>query len=84
MVDKCSKILGEATIYHCNRTAKVEVDGKKYCRQHGNIEQKKSNSIVCPFCVEGDFDLIGLKLHLEQGWCNGFEKLDTSSIKLLL
>jgi hypothetical protein len=25
--------------------------------------------IDCPFCGEHDFDLIGLKMHLQRGWC---------------
>jgi hypothetical protein len=25
--------------------------------------------IRCQFCDEGDFDLVGLKLHLDMGWC---------------
>jgi hypothetical protein len=28
-----------------------------------------SSDIVCPFCNEKDFDLIGLKHHLEMGRC---------------
>ena len=32
-----------------------------------------SKSVVCPFCGEDDFDLIGLKAHLMRGWCEVFE-----------
>jgi hypothetical protein len=28
--------------------------------------------IVCPFCEEEDFDLIGLKAHLLNGYCEDF------------
>jgi hypothetical protein len=28
--------------------------------------------IKCPFCGEDDFDLIGLKTHLTNGWCDVF------------
>jgi hypothetical protein len=28
----------------------------------------------CPFCNEGDFDLIGLKHHFNAGHCNSFNK----------
>ena len=26
--------------------------------------------VICPFCGEGDFDLVGLKMHLLRGWCD--------------
>lgn len=29
-------------------------------------------TIYCPFCYEDDFDLIGLKIHLINGWCDVF------------
>jgi hypothetical protein len=25
--------------------------------------------ILCPWCGDGDFDLIGLKIHIDSGWC---------------
>lgn len=31
--------------------------------------------VVCPFCKEADFDLIGLEIHLERGWCEVFGTL---------
>lgn len=31
--------------------------------------------ISCPFCHDTDFDLIGLKLHLERGHCDVFNTL---------
>ena len=31
--------------------------------------------IVCPFCEKGEFDLIGLKGHLQRGYCSIFEKI---------
>jgi len=34
--------------------------------------------VRCPFCGDGDFDLLGLKLHIDRGWCQTFEDLDTS------
>ena len=33
--------------------------------------------IVCPFCGEGDYDLIGLKYHIERG-CQAYD--DTISV----
>jgi uncharacterized Zn-finger protein len=34
------------------------------------------SSVVCPFCGEDDFDLLGLKFHLVRGWCETFEQLN--------
>jgi hypothetical protein len=31
--------------------------------------------VECPFCKEGDFDLIGLKMHIERHWCDAYEEL---------
>lgn len=31
---------------------------------------------ICPFCSEADFDLYGLKMHLEMGWCDAFNALE--------
>lgn len=36
------------------------------------------DEVICPFCNEKDFDLIGLKAHLLRGWCSNFN--DTSQI----
>ena len=33
--------------------------------------------IRCPFCKEDDFDLIGLKSHLEKGHCSVYEETET-------
>lgn len=26
----------------------------------------------CPFCMTGEFDLVGLKMHLSYGWCEAY------------
>lgn len=26
--------------------------------------------VICPFCKEADFDLIGLEIHLMNNWCD--------------
>lgn len=31
----------------------------------------KHEDMICPFCLEEDFDRIGLALHL-RGWCDKF------------
>lgn len=36
------------------------------------------SGIICPFCGEEDFDLIGLKIHLIVGWCDPFKDCPTS------
>jgi hypothetical protein len=30
--------------------------------------------LVCPFCGEDDFDRIGLKQHLQRGWCDAYNE----------
>ena len=35
-------------------------------------ELMESNMVQCPFCGEKDFDLEGLKLHYQAGWCDTF------------
>ena len=32
--------------------------------------------ISCPFCKEKDFDLSGLKLHFEKGYCDIYNEVD--------
>lgn len=32
----------------------------------------------CPFCAEGSFDLVGLKHHLQMGYCEAFN--DTEEV----
>ena len=34
--------------------------------------------ITCPFCNEGDFDLVGLKLHIANNFCEEYNNLDVS------
>lgn len=38
-------------------------------------EANPDSSVVCPFCGEGDFDLIGLKAHIAQGDCEPYNEL---------
>lgn len=35
---------------------------------------------ACPFCAEEGFDLPGLKLHLQMGWCAPY---DATRIKIV-
>jgi len=42
---------------------------------------KDKREVECPFCGEGGFDLVGLKIHLTaSGWCNVFENLNILSL----
>jgi len=34
------------------------------------------NEVICPFCHEGDFDLIGLRSHLTK-WCDAYAHTPT-------
>lgn len=31
--------------------------------------------VTCPFCGEDDLDLLGLKIHISNGWCPVYEEL---------
>lgn len=37
-------------------------------------DESKSSFVplICPFCNEADFDSVGLKMHLECGWCESY------------
>lgn len=44
------------------------------------IEQHSEPTyITCPFCGGEDYDLIGLKIHFQNGWCDEFNDLETKS-----
>lgn len=30
--------------------------------------------LTCPFCNEDNFDAIGLKQHLQRGWCDAYNE----------
>lgn len=34
--------------------------------------------LTCPFCNETEFDAIGLKQHLQRGWCDAFNETPTT------
>lgn len=42
----------------------------------------KKKYVVCPFCYEADFDLIGLKGHYINGYCDRFNEIETILRKL--
>ena len=39
------------------------------------VEKVDPTFISCPFCGEDDFDLFGLKIHIEMGWCDVYNNL---------
>lgn len=42
--------------------------------------EERSQDIVCPFCQEGDFDLIGLKIHFLRGHCDEFNTTEDRTL----
>ena len=34
-----------------------------------------SDDLTCPFCSEGDFDAVGLKIHLTAGYCDAYNRV---------
>jgi hypothetical protein len=45
-------------------------------RRGSNERRPQLNDLSCPFCGEGDFDKIGLKIHFVNGWCDIFNDTD--------
>lgn len=43
-----------------------------------------NNDIKCPFCGIGEFDLTGLKEHLESRDCEEYSEIDISGIHRLI
>lgn len=46
---------------------------KEYTMGYFQACQKREEE--CPFCHETDFDLIGLKMHIQRGWCKVWEEI---------
>jgi len=40
------------------------------------MSDRAESELDCPFCMEDDFDAIGLKHHLLQGHCEQFNKVE--------
>ena len=62
-----------------------KTDLDNYITGHYGEDQFKSNTetneeMQCPFCKDTDFDLIGLKIQLERGFCEIFENIDTGAL----
>lgn len=41
-------------------------------------EEWEERYTTCPFCPETDFDQMGLKMHLTNGWCEAYVAIPTS------
>jgi hypothetical protein len=39
-------------------------------------KQPSLSDVICPFCGGIDFNLLGLKMHLENGWCESYNKIN--------
>ena len=49
-----------------------------------DIDTSKIEYLVCPFCKELDFDMEGLKSHLEHGDCEIYNSLNISKMNRLM
>ena len=52
-------------IYHISQSENIDIHTKEDDRY-----------VICPFCKETDFDLVGLKSHLLHGDCDIFNKTE--------
>jgi len=48
-----------------------------FARSRSNAELADPIYFTCPFCGGHDYDLIGLKMHYQNGWCDEFNELET-------
>ena len=62
-----AKVVGNPS----NEYSTMYVKYEDYNKLEKKIEKLKSEDVACPFCGEDDFDLIGLKYHIENH-CNTF------------
>ena len=49
---------------------------KSILNESGSIVSSQIKDVICPFCKEKDFDLAGLKNHLEHGDCEIYNNLE--------
>lgn len=40
------------------------------------MSDTETEDVCCPFCKETGFDLIGLKIHIERGWCEVYNEIE--------
>ena len=56
-------------------------DAKRLADEFERLAKAGSN-LTCQFCSETDFDLIGLRMHIERGWCDVFEAIPNRDVSL--
>jgi ribosomal protein L37AE/L43A len=39
-------------------------------------KQDAEGELICPFCGDDDYDRIGLKAHLQRGFCDAYENTE--------
>lgn len=49
--------------------ARIQINGYSYAL----TPSLTASDLRCPFCAEGGFDTIGLKIHISNGWCEAYE-----------
>lgn len=52
-------------------------EGIKRGKEKARLNSELNDLLCCPFCKEPDFDLIGLKSHLEHGDCELYNNLES-------
>lgn len=63
-------------LYHCEELSeRMRKEGIGLAHEFKAIDRAAATfggESACPFCGERDFDLPGLKLHINAGWCEQF------------
>lgn len=49
-----------------NKFVKIKENINNEIKQQGLLKDKYSSDIICPFCKDEGFDMIGLKYHLQK------------------
>ena len=60
-------------------TEPMEEEYRAWQEQNAPSSCTVDSLVRCPFCGEDDFDLIGLKSHLQHGECEPFENTELMS-----
>lgn len=72
-------ILDARNVGRQDRQAEID-DLESRVEQIQAVSKQPGQYVACPFCLETDFDRLGLKTHLtEPGWCESYEKIPALS-----
>lgn len=74
-MNTCNNKLIDAGMLHPRTCA---VCGLGPCH-HRTVSKDITQNITCAFCGEGDFDAVGLKIHLTRGHCADFEGVEVAA-----